>query len=61
MPTRRTPIRIRESSLRSVSMFARTLSYNKSQQFSTVGQVPPDGSLEGFAAPRILDPEHGQM
>ena len=55
VPTRRSPIRIRESFHRSVNMFARTFSYNTSLQLSTVGQVP-DGSLESSAAPRILRP-----
>ena len=60
VPTRRTPIFVRESFHRSVNMFFRALSHDKSQEVSTLCQVP-DGSLEGSSAPRVVDPEHAQV
>ena len=60
VPTGRTPICVGESFHRSVNMFVRALSNDKSQELWTVCQIP-DGSLEGPSAPRILDPEHAQV
>ena len=59
VPTRRTPMCVRESFHRSVNMFVQALSNDKVSK-AVDGQVP-DGSLEGSSAPRILDPEHAQV
>ena len=55
VPTRRTPIRIRESFHLSMNMFARTLSNDKSQQLSTVCQIH-EGSLEALRLLGSLTP-----
>ena len=60
VPTRGTPICIRESFHRSMNMLVRALPHDKFRELWTVCQIP-DGSLGGSSAPRILDPEHAQV